>query len=592
MARKNQLSVTAHIFDNTGSVYLRTEEMIIPLPAIFITCKSPRDDMDIKTKIIYGAESGFYEEIYVEESVDELDYYSSEGEEALPDPLEILGNKIEFWFDNSDASTITLINTNEVDSQADKTGNFTRTPNTDSNGNRPTYNSARKEVFYDGAVGGLVLQGVLSNAAKAGGEIFVVARRRNNWTATVPTFFAAYDTGTTNRWCLLRDQANDVTLANRSIALQFRNGATVNNVRGNQYSVSDKVNIFNYRIDPGVEYILDFDDRGVIGETATSGNNNGSWIDDLPAFTKASFGFFQAAGTPSYNSYYELEFLYCNEILTPDERDAIYLYLNNKHNAYSEDTDNIGVVLWGQSNAVGQGVNLSSGNRIGASNITNLRVWTATNTFTQAALANMGGNDFGVDMSLLMALGEYKRNAMIYMVKVAVSGSPLAIEAGRDDFNIANSGELYDDLETRALELQAALDGLGANKIFTLLIQGERDAREVAGGEPAAYEGNLNNILNALAAAGFNADYHIINKLHDDLVNSNSDPSDPITEPNLQTVQAAQEAVVAARANALLLDLNNFDLDEADFTHYDGPELVKIGEYVFSQILQANEIIP
>lgn len=73
MSRVNQLSITAHIFDNTGSIYLRTEDVIIPLPALFIPCNSPRADIDIRTKIVYGHDSGFVEEIYVEETIDELD---------------------------------------------------------------------------------------------------------------------------------------------------------------------------------------------------------------------------------------------------------------------------------------------------------------------------------------------------------------------------------------------------------------------------------------------------------------------------------------------------------------------------------------
>lgn len=94
MSRVNQLSITAHIFDNTGSVYLRTEDMIIPLPALFIPCKSPRDDMNINSKIVYGHDAGHIEEIYVEETIDELDdlVASGQGGETLT-----FGNEVTLW---------------------------------------------------------------------------------------------------------------------------------------------------------------------------------------------------------------------------------------------------------------------------------------------------------------------------------------------------------------------------------------------------------------------------------------------------------------------------------------------------------------
>ena len=67
---KNQLLVTAYIFDNTGNVYLRTEEMVIPLPALFIKSNDPIGDTLVKSKILYGPD---YTEIaYVEETIDEL----------------------------------------------------------------------------------------------------------------------------------------------------------------------------------------------------------------------------------------------------------------------------------------------------------------------------------------------------------------------------------------------------------------------------------------------------------------------------------------------------------------------------------------
>ena len=501
-----------------------------------------------------------------------------------------LSSKLEFWFDNSDSSTITLVNTDEVSVQSDKTGNFSRITNTDTNGNRPNYSNG--EIYFDGVSKALVLQGTLSAAAKAGGEIFVVFRRKHNVVgainAAVPCFFGAYS-NTLARWALLRDHANSTVTGDRSMSISHNNGATTNTIYGNKASISDKITIFNYRISPNTEYIFDFDNRGIIGEHVAAGSNNGKWIDDLSSFNAASFAMFKNAGASSFSEYYELEFVYFNEILTTNERDSVYSYLNTKHKAYTESNNYVGVVLWGQSNGEGQGLDATRPNRLNGVTLYDAKIWTATNTFSTYSSANDMGSDFGLDISLLGCLAEYYKNSKVYMVKLSPTGAPLASEPGRQDWNIANA-ELYPTLVTRAKELKVALDALGTNTIFTLMIQGERDARDVNGGESAAYQTNLTNILAQLEIDGFIADYHIINKLNDDFINSTGGPPS-ITIENLTAVQTAQEAVVAANANAFLLDMNNFPMDPADYTHYLGGEYILMGTYIFEHILKPNNII-
>lgn len=503
-----------------------------------------------------------------------------------------LAAKMEFWFDNTDVSSMTIVNTDEVKSQTSQVGSLTRKANTDTNGNRPNYDAATNEIFFDGTVDGFRLVGSLSAAAKAGGEVFVVMRRDPIFTVS-PEFFYTGDTTTTLRSCLLRDRANDVTSANRSISVSYTNGATNNVARGNVRSLSDKVNIFNFRITAGSTYTLDFDDRGGIGETMIFGSDNGLWIDDLTAFNKTMFGMRHNGTTNVFSSYYELEIIYFHTELTSAQRTEMYNFLNAKHHAYSvQATTNIGVVLWGQSNAVGQAPDSDRPVRLttGLTGVLDIKIWTASATFSQYVSGNDGGADFGLDLSLLVALAEYYRNGDIYISKVAESSRALAVQATRD-FNIASSGELYDDLIAKSLDLQTALDALGPNIIFTIMVQGERDAREIDGGEPAAYEANLNNILDELETDGFTADYHIINHLHDDLVNSVAD-GNAIDADDLATVQAAQDAVVAARANAYILDMNLFQIDTADFTHFEGREYILMGSYILNKILRPNLLIP
>lgn len=503
-----------------------------------------------------------------------------------------LAAKTEFWFDNTDVSSLTIVNTDEVKSQTSQIGSLTRRANTDSNGNRPNYDSNNNEVFFDGTVDGFRLVGSLSATAKSGGEIMVVMRRHPTYNV-VPELFSACDTVTASRFCLIRDRANDATSSNRTIAVQFNNNASPNNiVRGNTNSISDKVNIFDFRIDPQVSYAFDFDDRGGIGATATTGTNNGRWIDDLTSFHKVMFGMRNNGSTTVFSSYYELEIIYFHTMLTTAERTHMYNYFNAKHHAYSvQNTTNIGVVLWGQSNAVGKGVDEDRPNRLlTISGILDIQAWTASATFSQYGSSNDGGDDFGLDLSLLTSLKEYYRNGAVYMSKAAVASTGVAAEAGAaNDWNIA-TGELYEDLIARALDLQTALDGLGTNIIFTVMVQGERDARAAVAGAPAAYEGNLNDILDELETDGFVADYHIINKLHDELVNSTALPA--ITAPNLATVQAAQLAVIAGRPNAYVFDMNEFDIDTADFTHFQSIEYLKMGSYILNKLLRPNLLIP
>jgi hypothetical protein len=504
-----------------------------------------------------------------------------------PDPIEILGSKVEFWFDNADASKITLVNTNEISTQTDQTGNFTRTPDTDTNGNRPTYDGTKDEIFFDGTVDGLVLQQALSAAAKAGGEIFVVMRRKHDYTGS-PAFFGAYDTTTTLRNALLQDAGN-TTGSNNSIRFFYRNGATVNTINGGVKILSDKIMIFNFRIDPGVEYILDWDNRGVIGETASTGANDGKWIDDLAAFNKVSFGMWQNGSTKTFTSYYEREFLYCNAILTSDERDDVYAYFNNKHNAYSTSSTNVGVGCKGQSNAQGQGADADRPTRLTATLAKPVKVWTATNTFSNYTSANDGGSDFGLDLSLLYSLSEYMKNADVYFVKVAVTGAPLANEAGRDDWNIANN-ELYPQYRDRCVEMVTALTALSEPYILIdYHIQGERDAREVNGGEPDAYYTNLNNLNNALVSAGFDPDYWIMNILHDGLVNDITTPT--ITEENLDTVNAKINQWISEGANRIAFDMNNYTLLTND-AHFPSAEYIHMGADMFVNTILGNSMLP
>lgn len=501
-----------------------------------------------------------------------------------------LAAKMEFWFDNTDVSSMTIVNTDEVKSQTSQVGSLTRKANTDTNGNRPNYDAINNEIHFDGTVDGFRLVGSLSATAKAGGEIFVVMRRDPIYTG-MGELFSVCDTATASRFCLLRDRSNEVTLTNRTLGIHYLNGATNNVIRGNVNSISDKVNIFNFRIDAGSTYTIDFDDRGGIGETATTGSDNGLWIDDLTSFNKVMFGMRNNGATTVFSSFYELEIIYFHTALTPAQRTEMYNFLNAKHHGYSvQATTNIGVILWGQSNAEGKGNDSARPTRLTTlSGVLDIKNWTATNTFSQYGSSNDNGDDFGLDLSLLCALKEYYRNGQVYMVKVVLAGSPLAIEAAQNDWNIANA-ELYPTLITRALELETALDALGPNIIFSIMVQGERDAREIAGGEPDAYEGNLNDILDELAIDGLNVDHHIINHLHDDLTSSTATPA--ITLENLQTVQAAQDAVVAARANAYILDMNNFIIDPVDFTHFEAREYLLMGSYILNKILRPNLLIP
>lgn len=498
--------------------------------------------------------------------------------------------KVEFWFDNTDVSSLTIVNTDEVKIQTSKFGSLTRKANTDTNGSRPNYDAATNEIFFDGTADALRLVGTMSATAKAGGEVFIVERRHPTYTG-VPELFAVSDTTTSSRFCLLRDRANDGTVTNRTIGMQYINGATNNVLRGNVNSISDKVNIFNYRIDPQVSYTMDFDDRGGIGETATTGSDNGRWIDDLTASNKVMFGMRNNGATTFFSSYYEMEFIYFHTELTATQRLQMYNYLNAKYHAYSNQaTTNIGVVLAGQSNAEGKAADSERPARLTTmTGVLAIQVWTASATFSQYGSSNDGGDDFGLDLSLLTSLAEYYKNGDVYMSKEAVAGSPVAAETGQQDWNLSTA-ELYPNLRDKSLDLQTALDALGTNIIFLVWVQGERDARAVGGGEPAAYEANLNDVLDELVTDGFTPDYYIINRLHDDLTSSTALPA--ITAPNLATVQAAQEAVVAARANSYILDMSLFEIDPVDFTHFVGEEYLKMGSYILNNILRQNLLIP
>jgi hypothetical protein len=284
-----------------------------------------------------------------------------------------------------------------------------------------------------------------------------------------------------------------------------------------------------------------------------------------------------------------MEILYCNEILTDEERANVYSYFNTKWMAYSLSTTNIGLVLWGQSNAEGQGLETALPNRLKNPESVNAMIRTGTNTFAQYTAANDLGDLVGSDRSFMVALKEYMRNGQVYLVKVASKGAPLAVEAGNDDFNVSNS-ELYPLLRDQALELRTKLDEVGNGVfIFGPMIQGERDARNVTGVEAGQYLDNLTDIIDGVDAAGIGANYYIFNKLNLDLVNSTALPA--ITLANLNIVRDFQQDFVDSKANSFILDMDNFPMDTADYTHFLSPAYAKMGFWVAYRILIKNGIV-
>lgn len=180
-------------------------------------------------------------------------------------------------------------------------------------------------------------------------------------------------------------------------------------------------------------------------------------------------------------------------------------------------------------------------------------------------------NDYGDDVGSILTTGYYLEQTYdrpVYLDVLAVSGAPVAAEAGRQDFNISTA-ELFPQLLTTMLDIQNKIIAENRDPFMVLVwIQGERDAG--ASASATAYRDNVDDVVNELIIGGVQLKAVVMNILNDDLTSSG------ILLTDLRTVQNHQLQFINQNEIAWPLDMNLFTLG-ADFIHYPGAQQELIG---------------
>jgi lysophospholipase L1-like esterase len=238
--------------------------------------------------------------------------------------------------------------------------------------------------------------------------------------------------------------------------------------------------------------------------------------------------------------------------------------------------EQIGIVLMGQSNAVGTN-NAGPPTLSLRDPIQGVFIWNSTG-FVQTLDwgVNDGGNQTGPELSMCRDLQlEYDRN--IYLLKYAISGAPLFDDVTLQDFNV-NTAELYPILRDRCLNLQSIIAAIGKTpKLIMAVIQGERDT-----------------LTNTTAGAWYNNFEAIVNKLRDDGVNLYAIVLNTLsTVQDLDTTNRAiviqnQQQYIDYHEDTFKIDMTPYGF-EADNIHFSEAAQETIGSAIASIII--NDII-
>lgn len=241
------------------------------------------------------------------------------------------------------------------------------------------------------------------------------------------------------------------------------------------------------------------------------------------------------------------------------------------------DSIDLFVLLFGQSNALGS-TNSEPPIRPELLNtINNAYIYNSTQYELLKYPDNNDGLLFGCELSLAFDY-TFHTDRNIYIEKHAVSGSPLAQEEGRTDWNVL-SDELILLAEEGLTRLKDKAIELGSKnaKFITIWIQGERDARTDKG---SVYEANFNAVLNRLNIIQ-PLDLNVMNILNIGIVANGSG----LTTATVNSVISAQKSLVSNNKNMIALDMINYELGSDDL-HFTAEAQQLIGDDLFKMIMQ------
>ena len=214
----------------------------------------------------------------------------------------------------------------------------------------------------------------------------------------------------------------------------------------------------------------------------------------------------------------------------------------------------------------------------------------------------------GPEFQIANALAE-RLTSEIAIVKVAMSGTPLAVSSGLD-WNPASTNELYSRLVTTVNTARSDLARMGRSGRSTELaavfwMQGEQDAKSgnLGGGsapppQPSTannYQANLTTFIQSLRSdlGAPNLPFFIGQINIGDSPSIVTRPDSPYNTPfgewdNTPTIQAAQLAVASAVPNSYLVPTVGFT-QLTDYLHFDTLGQIALGNAFASRFL---EVVP
>ena len=256
-------------------------------------------------------------------------------------------------------------------------------------------------------------------------------------------------------------------------------------------------------------------------------------------------------------------------------------------------------LLWGQSNAISraQAVNIPAQYAYLADTIQASTV--SFNGYPiEKIIAGGGSNpyqdtgDFGPDVAFADTLSKVT-NDTVYILKFAIGSTTLASRPA-NDWNVNNTGELYDSLKhkIRVFEQTLLSRGKAGRCVVVLGMQGEDDATVLA--DAQAYGSNLEGFIDSLRGFYNNPVlpfvFGEINGINDPLMVYR----DTTRNRQYNVIRYEYEGGTTTdtpftRDHTYLIDTDLYTFN--DLVHYDAPSTVQFGWQMYA-VLRQNGILP
>lgn len=236
-------------------------------------------------------------------------------------------------------------------------------------------------------------------------------------------------------------------------------------------------------------------------------------------------------------------------------------------------SDDIFLGIFGQSNAHGStfGVEPPVGmqGNIGTSEI----LIEDTSQWEQLNYpGNNEGNTFGIEVPFTYYYTQ-ETGRQMFLAKLTQGGTGMALEEGRNDWNVNSVGELADRAEAFLQELKLRKDQFPNAKFVMYWNQGERDATQATQDQ---YYDNFSAFISKIQAV-IDIDYLVVTLLSENFA--------PYASDRVQGVRNALIQFASENSFCDTLDLTPYELGE-DNTHFVAEAQLQISQQVYNMVRQ------